>query len=109
MARKMKESKRIIEAGRFVLPSPREVIMAKTKRGAWTAKQLAEWGVAWPPRGGWREELRNRWYAAHPEEIEKERARMERDEQAMRSRAFEPIPYEAAEPAGDSHLNFASC
>jgi 5-methylcytosine-specific restriction endonuclease McrA len=30
----------------------------KTAKGAWTKAQLAEWGVSWPPRAGWRENLR---------------------------------------------------
>ena len=29
----------------------------QTPRGAWTAAQLAELGVAWPPRRGWKERL----------------------------------------------------
>lgn len=42
----------------FKVPSPAEVEAAKTKRGAWTRKQLAAWGVPWPPPKGWRDELR---------------------------------------------------
>ena len=40
-------------------PSPEEVARASTstKVGAWTAKQLAEWGVPHPPPKGWRTEL----------------------------------------------------
>jgi hypothetical protein len=34
--------------------------------GGWSAAQLAEWGVRWPPQKGWREALRQRWLAAHP-------------------------------------------
>lgn len=37
--------------------SRQEVEAGKTPRGAWTKKQLAEWGVPWPPPKGWREAL----------------------------------------------------
>jgi hypothetical protein len=104
MARKTKESKRIIAAGKFAVPSPREVESAKTPRGAWTAKQLAQWGVAWPPRHGWRERLREQWYEAHPEEAEKQREKAQRDAYGLRERAFEEIPYDVSEPAGDDHV-----
>ena len=30
-----------------------EVLAARTPRGGWTKKQLAEWGVDWPPTTGW--------------------------------------------------------
>src|SRR3954465_9055147 len=40
-------------------PSPQEIACASTstKVGAWTAKQLAEWGVPYPPPRGWRAEM----------------------------------------------------
>ncbi len=39
-------------------PSPEEVTAASTSAsGAWTAKQLRQWGVPWPPPKGWRQEL----------------------------------------------------
>jgi hypothetical protein len=40
-------------------PSPQEIARASTstKVGAWTAKQLAEWGVPYPPPRGWRAEM----------------------------------------------------
>lgn len=31
--------------------------MFRTERGGWTRKQLAEWGVNWPPLNGWRKRL----------------------------------------------------
>jgi len=58
---KVSKARKIIEAGKFKLPSPAEIEAAKTHAGAWTAKQLAEWGVEWPPRRGWRQALRERW------------------------------------------------
>lgn len=42
----------------FVIPSPDEIA-----RSRFTAAQLAEWGVAWPPAAGWRVELERRWRA----------------------------------------------
>ena len=39
-------------------PSPEEVMAASTSpSGAWTAKRLRTWGIAWPPPKGWRREL----------------------------------------------------
>lgn len=38
-------------------PSPEQIEAAKTARGGWTKKQLAEWGVPWPPPKGWRQNL----------------------------------------------------
>ena len=38
-------------------PCPQEIAAASTSAsGAWKAEQLAEWGVAWPPKG-WRRDL----------------------------------------------------
>ncbi len=38
--------------------SNREIIMkAQTANGAWTRKQLAAWGVPWPPPKGWKTKL----------------------------------------------------
>jgi hypothetical protein len=34
-----------------------QIESAKTENGGWTRKQLAEWGVSWPPRKGWRREI----------------------------------------------------
>lgn len=36
----------------------RQVIeKGKSKKGGYTRKQLAEWGIAWPPLAGWKEHL----------------------------------------------------
>lgn len=37
-----------------------EIEAARTPRGGWTRKQLAEWGVPWPPPKGWRKKLEGR-------------------------------------------------
>ena len=32
-----------------------EILDARSPKGAWTKKTLAEWGVPWPPPGGWKD------------------------------------------------------
>ncbi|MEU9189424.1 hypothetical protein AB0D14_33765 [Streptomyces sp. NPDC048484] len=49
------------------LPSPEEIEAARTDKGAWTRATLDEWGVAWPPVKGWKDELIARWESAHQE------------------------------------------
>lgn len=61
MGKKVKNASQRYKQGSFKLPSPREIEDSKTPAGAWTAAQLAEWGVSWPPRHGWRVELERRW------------------------------------------------
>lgn len=34
-----------------------DIEAAKTEKGGWTRKQLAEWGVSWPPKRGWKRKL----------------------------------------------------
>jgi len=34
-----------------------DIMGARTKRGGWTRKQLAKWGVPWPPPKGWKRAL----------------------------------------------------
>jgi hypothetical protein len=43
------------------VPSPDDVVRGMTPKGAWTRKQLAEWGVSWPPPKGWRKCLEEQW------------------------------------------------
>ncbi|MEU4847960.1 hypothetical protein [Streptomyces gilvosporeus] len=43
------------------VPSPEEVAAAQTPTGGWSKKQLAEWGVPWPPPTGWRKHLEAKW------------------------------------------------
>ena len=38
-------------------PSAVEIDRARTPKGAWSKAQLAEWGVPWPPPGGWKRHL----------------------------------------------------
>lgn len=49
------------------IPSPAEIEAARTPRGAWTRAQLAQWGVPWPPPGGWKRRLEEQWLKAHPQ------------------------------------------
>jgi hypothetical protein len=37
--------------------SEQEIEDSKTARGSWTRAQLESWGVAWPPKAGWKERL----------------------------------------------------
>lgn len=34
-----------------------QIEAGRSTNGGWTRAQLAQWGVAWPPRKGWRQEL----------------------------------------------------
>lgn len=34
-----------------------EIDAAKTEFGGWTRETLAEWGIPWPPKSGWRQRL----------------------------------------------------
>jgi hypothetical protein len=47
----------VIERDGKVYVSHREILAAMTPQGGWTGATLAQWGVAWPPRKGWREQL----------------------------------------------------
>lgn len=67
MGKKMRFAATILADGKFKLPSPDEIKAAATPRSkrtgslAWDAQTLAEWGIPWPPKQGWRNELRRRW------------------------------------------------
>ena len=37
--------------------SSEDIDATKTPAGAWTKRQLAEWGVPWPPPAGWKARL----------------------------------------------------
>lgn len=39
------------------MPSAIEIELKRTPGGGWTRKQLAAWGVSWPPPKGWRKRL----------------------------------------------------
>ncbi|GAA2348390.1 hypothetical protein GCM10010431_85110 [Streptomyces kunmingensis] len=43
------------------VPSPDEVAAAQSADGGWTKKQLAAWGVPWPPPQGCRKHLEAKW------------------------------------------------
>lgn len=63
MAGKAKAALQRIKAKGFIVPTPEQVAAADTTgNGGFTAAQLAEWGVPWPPPHGWRRELERRWY-----------------------------------------------
>jgi hypothetical protein len=54
-----------LEQGQFVRPSPEQIRRAQSGNGGWTAMQLAEWGVPWPPERGWRYRLEAAWCREH--------------------------------------------
>lgn len=37
-----------------MIVTPEEIERGKTRRGGWTRKTLAKWGVPWPPPKGWK-------------------------------------------------------
>jgi len=43
------------------IPSPEEVEKSQTEKGGWSSETLANWGIEWPPRKGWRKKLREAW------------------------------------------------
>jgi hypothetical protein len=43
--------------GTLRIPTAAEIEAARTPRGAWTRKQLAQWGVPWPSARGWKRRL----------------------------------------------------
>ncbi|MFI1869704.1 hypothetical protein [Streptomyces jumonjinensis] len=48
------------------VPSPDEVAAAESPQGGWSKKQLAEWGVPWPPPHEWRRYLEAKWRGEDP-------------------------------------------
>lgn len=53
-----------------VAPSPDDVEAGKTPAGGWSKKQLAAWGVPWPPPTGWRRELERIYWRQRGQEAE---------------------------------------
>lgn len=45
------------------IPSPDEVMAAQTENGGWLKKDLASWGIPWPPPKGWKQRLEREWRA----------------------------------------------
>lgn len=41
-------------------PELSEIMGSRTRAGGWTRKQLAKWGVPWPPPKGWKKALLER-------------------------------------------------
>ena len=38
-------------------PSAEQIEAARTPAGGWARETLAQWGVAWPPKKGWKAKL----------------------------------------------------
>ncbi|MFF1785591.1 TnsA endonuclease N-terminal domain-containing protein [Kitasatospora sp. NPDC058243] len=49
-----------------VIPTLEEIEAARTPAGGWTRRQLAAWGVSWPPTKGWKQNLVNQSKRAQP-------------------------------------------
>jgi hypothetical protein len=44
----------VIQRDDLIYVTGAEIDAARTAAGGWTRRQLAQWGVAWPPQKGWR-------------------------------------------------------
>ena len=66
MAGKTRRANKRIAMGGFTTPSPAEVQKIKAP----TAAQFAEWGIAWPPEGGWKKRLKAQWLRANPQAVQ---------------------------------------
>jgi len=51
------------------MPTAEEFDMLRWTRRGRSRKQLAEWGVPWPPKRGWREALISEYRRANPVRI----------------------------------------
>ena len=92
MAKKLKRARAMLKdalAYGIKAPSPADVIAAQTPAGGWTAATLAGWGIAWPPRKGWREDLERRWKA---EQFGGDGATADRAVAASRREAYRSAP-----------------
>jgi len=49
------------KAAKKGVPSPQEILDARSPAGGWTKKTLAGWGIGWPPPKGWRADLNSRY------------------------------------------------
>ena len=47
------EAERIAVLASLLRASLAEIEAGRSPRGGWTKKQLAQWGVPWPPPSGW--------------------------------------------------------
>jgi hypothetical protein len=97
MAGKAARARKRLTAGNFALPSPAEIEEAMTPAGGWTAAQLAEWGVPYPPLKGWRKRLEDQWQERWINGQYGTRAR-EAEKLAKSTRESRPFP--AENPSG---------
>jgi hypothetical protein len=49
------------KAAKKGVPSPQEILEARSPAGGWTRETLAGWGIAWPPPKGWKADLEERY------------------------------------------------
>jgi hypothetical protein len=58
MASKTRKAQKRLALGNHTLPTVQQLRdMAQASGKGFTAMQLAEWGVPWPPKEGWLEDL----------------------------------------------------
>ena len=48
---------------KITVPSPADIEAGRSERSGWTKATLAEWGIKWPPKRGWRRRLAEQWRA----------------------------------------------
>lgn len=63
---KVKNAIERLNEGNYIQPSPQEIMNSMTDAGAWTALQLATWGIKWPPTKGWKKKLEDDYYEKNP-------------------------------------------
>lgn len=61
-----------------------EIESKKTAKGGWTKKQLAEWGISWPPVKGWKTALINGTHVPEIIKVVKADKKKEEDEKWYR-------------------------
>jgi hypothetical protein len=49
------------KAAKNGVPSPEQILEARSPAGGWTKATLAGWGVGWPPPKGWKADLEERY------------------------------------------------
>jgi len=49
------------KAAKKGVPSPEQILEARSPAGGWTRETLAGWGISWPPPKGWKADLEARY------------------------------------------------
>ena len=110
-AERTKDEVSMSKLGKMFVPDD-EIWAKRTEKakqagiGAWSAKQLAAWGVPWPPPKGWRRKLNGGVYRALDDEpvVTRARARLDRESDVAVKAAepeFQDIVIEVLGESGD--------